>query len=83
MIVNRRRPIAPHGFDGGRNGSSGFVDLQWVQNPECDVDGYRVYRSDTDGVLGTPITCIGETRTITEDINCLDDPPAGWQFYTV
>ena len=83
VIVNRRIPVAPTGFGGGRNGSSGFVDLQWVQNPECDIKGYRVYRSSTDGVLGSPITCIGETLDITEDINCLDNPPAGWQFYTV
>jgi prepilin-type N-terminal cleavage/methylation domain-containing protein len=83
VIVNRRAPIAPTGFDGGRNGSSGFVDLQWVQNPECDVKGYRVYRSSTDGVLGSPVTCIGETTNITEDNHCLDNPPAGWQFYTV
>jgi prepilin-type N-terminal cleavage/methylation domain-containing protein len=83
VIVNRRKPVAPTGFDGGRNGSSGFVDLQWVQNPECDVKGYRVYRSSTDGVLGSAVTCIGETTDITEDIKCLDNPPAGWQFYTV
>ena len=83
VIVNRRAPVAPTGFAGGRNGTGNFVDLQWVQNPECDIKGYRVYRSDTDGVLGSPITCIGETIDITEDIHCLDDPPAGWQFYTV
>ena len=83
VIVNRRAPLAPTGLDGGRNGSSGFVDLQWVQNPECDVKGYRVYRSDTDGVLGSPITCIGQTSDIMDDIKCLDNPPAGWQFYTV
>ena len=83
VILNRRVPVAPEDFGGGRNGSSGFVDLQWVQNPECDVKGYRVYRSSTDGVLGSAITCIGETTDITEGIKCLDDPPAGWQFYTV
>lgn len=83
VIVNRRAPVQPTGLGGGRNGSNGFVDLQWVQNPECDVKGYRVYRSSTDGVLGSAITCIGETTDITEDIQCLDDPPAGWQFYTV
>jgi prepilin-type N-terminal cleavage/methylation domain-containing protein len=83
VIINRREPVSPTGFAGGRNGSDGFVDLQWVQNPECDIKGYKVYRSDTDGVLGSAITCIGETSDITEDIHCLDDPPAGWQFYTV
>ena len=83
VIVNRRAPIAPTGFDGGRNGSSGFVDLQWVQNPECDIKGYRVYRSAVDGAVGTAITCIGEPTNITAGIHCLDDPPAGWQFYTV
>lgn len=83
VILNRRIPVAPQDVGGGRNGSNGFVDLQWVQNPECDVKGYRVYRSSTDGVLGSAITCIGETTNITEGIKCLDDPPAGWQFYTV
>jgi prepilin-type N-terminal cleavage/methylation domain-containing protein len=83
VVVNRRAPVAPSNFGGGRNGSGEFVDLQWLQNPECDIEGYRVYRSDTDGVLGSPITCIGETSTITEEIECLDEPPAGWQFYTV
>jgi prepilin-type N-terminal cleavage/methylation domain-containing protein len=83
VVVNRRVPIAPTGFAGGRNGSGNFVDLQWLQNPECDVKGYRVYRSGISGVLGIPITCIGETTDITEGINCLDDPAVGPQFYTV
>src|SRR5215210_3367648 len=83
VIVNRRAPIAPTGFGGGRNGTGNFVDLQWVQNPECDVKGYRVYRSGISGLLGVAITCIGETTDITDDIKCLDDPPAGPQLYTV
>jgi prepilin-type N-terminal cleavage/methylation domain-containing protein len=83
VVVNRRVPVAPTGFGGGRNGSGNFVDLQWVQNPECDIEGYRVYRSLINGALGTPITCIGETSNITESTQCLDDPPATPQFYTV
>jgi hypothetical protein len=83
VVVNRRAPIAPTGFSGGRNGSGNFVDLQWVQNRECDIEGYRVYRSNISGLLGTPITCIGEAMDITEGINCLDEPPLGPQYYTV
>jgi prepilin-type N-terminal cleavage/methylation domain-containing protein len=91
VIVNRHEPNAPTGptpgglVGAGRNGAAGgFVDIQWVQNPECDIRGYRVYRSDTEDVLGSPITCIGETTDITEDIECLDVAAEGqWWFYTV
>ncbi len=31
------------------------VDLSWAVSPEPDLAGYRVYRSEKDGVLGTPL----------------------------
>jgi prepilin-type N-terminal cleavage/methylation domain-containing protein len=83
VVVNRRRPVPPIGFDGGRNGSGDYVDLQWLHSPECDIRGYRVYRSDTAGVLGSPVVCIGEATDVTEKINCLDQPPAGTRYYTL
>jgi prepilin-type N-terminal cleavage/methylation domain-containing protein len=83
VILNRHAPVAPTGFGGGRNGSGDFVDLQWIQNPECDIRGYRVYRSDTSGVRGTAITCLSAATDITEDQECLDDPGPGTWYYTM
>jgi prepilin-type N-terminal cleavage/methylation domain-containing protein len=83
VVVNRRPPVTPETFGGGRNGSGEYVDLQWVHNPECDIRGYRVYRSDTSGVIGNPITCLGQSSDITEEIDCLDLPPAGPAYYTL
>ena len=83
VVVNRRPPVPPIGFGGGRNGTGDFVDLQWLHSPECDIRGYRVYRSDTAGVLGNSIVCIGESADVTEEIGCLDQPPAGTHYYTL
>lgn len=61
--LNRCRPRAPTGLIGGRNtrigtgggaSANGIVDLQWTQNTERDIVGYRVYE-----VNGTPDTSIG------------------------
>jgi len=77
VVVNRRAPVPPEGFGGGRNGTGDYVDLQWVHNPECDIRGYRIYRSEVPGLLGTPITCLGEATDVTEKISCLDEVPSG------
>jgi prepilin-type N-terminal cleavage/methylation domain-containing protein len=87
VILNRRQPIAPTNVAGGRNGSSngGFdrVDLQWSTNPECDVVGYRVYRSTDPTSDGTPITCLNQAEpTYTVDDECIDETaPAGVPLY--
>ena len=83
VILNRFAPVAPTGFGGGRNGSGDFVDLQWLQNPECDIRGYRVYRSNTAGTRGSAITCLAATTDITEKKECIDNPGAGTWYYTV
>jgi len=84
VILNRHAPQAPANFGGGRNGSADFVDLQWFQNAECDIRGYRVYRSNTAGVRGTAFTCLNATTDITEDQDCIDNPPgSGTWYYTV
>src|SRR5215212_5834569 len=57
VILNRREPIAPSDVIGGRNGSGDRVDVQWTPSPECDVIGYRVYRSTSSGSLGTQVSC--------------------------
>ena len=77
VVLNRRAPVEPEGFGGGRNGSGNYVDLQWLPNPECDIRGYRVYRSSAAGTLGSATTCLGEVTDITQKVDCTDDPPAG------
>jgi prepilin-type N-terminal cleavage/methylation domain-containing protein len=83
VILNRRAPIAPTQVAGGRNGSGNYVDLQWSTNPECDVVGYRVYRSLDPTQNGAPITCMGQTDPIyTIKDECIDDTaPAGVPLY--
>jgi prepilin-type N-terminal cleavage/methylation domain-containing protein len=83
VILNRRAPIAPTNVDGGRNGSGDRVDLQWSTNPECDVAGYRVYRSTDPSQDGDPITCLDQAEpTYTIEDECIDETaPAGVALY--
>lgn len=52
-------PAAPAGLIGivvpAAGGAAAHVDLSWAVNPEPDLAGYRVYRSERAGVLGTAI----------------------------
>ena len=88
MILNRREPIAVNNVAAGRNGAGDRVDIHWTGNPECDVIGYRVYRSTTSGTLGTPVSCPDPTApspTVTAQEWCVDQtaPATGPLYYTV
>ena len=88
VILNRREPIAPTDVVGGRNGSGDRVDIHWTPNPECDVIGYRVYRSTSAGSLGTQVTCpdpSAPSTTVTTKEWCVDEtaPATGPLYYTV
>jgi hypothetical protein len=52
-------PAAPVGLVAaqlaGDTAGSAVVDLSWSISPENDVAGYRVYRSEADGVRGQPL----------------------------
>jgi hypothetical protein len=52
-------PSAPQGLLGAvitENGAPGpVIDLSWSINPENDVAGYRVYRSEQEGARGEPL----------------------------
>ena len=76
VILNRREPIKPTPVVGGRNGSGDRVDIQWNPNPECDVIGYRVYRSTDSNVLGTLVNCPdpnAQDPSVTEKTWCVDN----------
>jgi prepilin-type N-terminal cleavage/methylation domain-containing protein len=47
--LNRHPPQQPTGLVGGWNAFRGGAELDWSQNVESDIDGYRVYRSDDGG----------------------------------
>jgi prepilin-type N-terminal cleavage/methylation domain-containing protein len=88
VILNRREPFAPVDVAAGRNGSGDRVDVQWTPGPECDVIGYRVYRSDTAGSLGTQVTCpdtAAPAAGVTTKSWCVDNdaPATGPLYYTV
>jgi prepilin-type N-terminal cleavage/methylation domain-containing protein len=74
VILNRAPARAPLQFEGGRNGYKDFVDLRWKASPECDVLGYRVYRS-TGSSSGpwTQVDCLGQVGTYVTVSNCLDE----------
>ena len=88
VILNRREPVPVAAITAGRNGSGDRVDVRWSPNPECDVIGYRVYRSSTSGTLGTQVDCpdpATPSATVTSKDWCVDEtaPSTGPLFYTV
>jgi prepilin-type N-terminal cleavage/methylation domain-containing protein len=85
VVVNRMAAIAPDDVRGGRNGNGSDVDVQWVPNPECDVRGYRVFRSTSPTSLGTQVACLGQADPeYTTAASCLDPgAPAGTLYYSV
>jgi hypothetical protein len=88
VVLNRREPIAPTGVAGGRNGSGDRVDIHWTPNPECDVIGYRVYRSASAASLGTQVSCpdpSAPNNTLTTLEWCVDEtaPASGPLYYRV
>jgi prepilin-type N-terminal cleavage/methylation domain-containing protein len=78
VTLNRFAPLAPRQFEGGRNLNSDRVDLQWLPNDECDVEGYRVYRGTSPGAINT-LVCPASGTTPMKKTECLDElapPPA-------
>ena len=88
VTLNRREPFAPTGVAGGRNGSLDRVDVEWTPNPECDVVGYRLYRSSDAASLGTQVNCpdpAAPATGVTTKAWCVDEtaPASGPLYYRV
>jgi prepilin-type N-terminal cleavage/methylation domain-containing protein len=86
VVLNRAVARAPLQLEGGRNGNGNRVDLSWRKSPECDVLGYRVYRSTVaGGAAGGPwtqVTCTGQIGAYVKDPSCLDEgAPASNPLY--
>jgi prepilin-type N-terminal cleavage/methylation domain-containing protein len=70
--LNRDAPNAPTGVVGGWNASRDVTELEWRQNDESDIVGYRVYRS-VNGSGATLVCNNGPANTY-----CIDNsPPSG------
>ena len=84
VSVNRFAPLAPRQFEGGRNLNSSRVDLQWLPNDECDIQGYRVYRGTSPSAVDT-LVCPSTGTTPIKKTECLDEtapaPSAGVTLY--
>jgi prepilin-type N-terminal cleavage/methylation domain-containing protein len=77
VVLNRAIPRAPLQFEGGRNGNGDRVDLSWRESPECDVLGYRVYRSTAAGGPWTQVNCTGQVGAYVQTNGCLDEGADG------
>jgi prepilin-type N-terminal cleavage/methylation domain-containing protein len=78
VTLNRSRPPALTGFEGGRNGNASalvhMVDLEWQQGPECDVLGYQVFREIDGTGVWTQIECMGQAQPEYHELpTCLDE----------
>jgi prepilin-type N-terminal cleavage/methylation domain-containing protein len=77
LVLNRALPRAPGQLEGGRNGSGDRVDLSWKKNPECDVLGYRIYRSTVAGGAGggpwEQVQCTGQVGSYVQSPSCIDE----------
>lgn len=71
VTLNRRQPIAPAKFLGGRNGD--VIEFEWLPNPEADVTGYRVYRLAAGEPVGSPV-CATQEKTACLVANPPPDP---------
>jgi prepilin-type N-terminal cleavage/methylation domain-containing protein len=65
--LNRFAPDPPTGVAGGWNATREGVEVEWSQNDEADVVGYRVYRGTG---AGAPEVVCATDATVTE---CFDD----------
>lgn len=80
--LNRAAPLAPSGLEGGWNATRQAVDLEWSQNDESDVVGYRVYRR-TEGGAAEQVCATGPTVSACHDDTHLEPFAAYYDYYVV
>jgi prepilin-type N-terminal cleavage/methylation domain-containing protein len=79
--LNRCAPLAPTRLSGGRTILWNDVELHWDTNPEGDIAGYYVYRSQGNGAFAAIASggCSGLLRTAA----CTEADPGGNVNYEV
>ena len=84
VILNRRAPVAPTGLRRRPQRLGRLRGPPVGPEPRVRRQGLpRVPQHDRRRPRKRDHLHRRDRPTITEDIKCLDDPPAGWQFYTV
>lgn len=85
VLLNRRIPMAPAQFSGGRSESGGgVVELEWASNPERDILGYRVYRIGSTGGRTRICPAAGAgADAVTRATSCTDPNPLTIPVYSV
>ncbi len=77
-------PAAPRGLVvvpvPAQSGQSAYIELSWVINPETDLAGYNVYRSEDVGVPGTRVNPALLPAPTFRDMNAV---PGRRYFYSV
>ena len=81
--VVRIRDVTPPGRPAITRVSAGAsaVTIEWQKNRDPDVDGYRLYRADSEGDAGDTRS-MAEVATFTVDDSRLASPAAGRLAYT-
>jgi hypothetical protein len=83
-VRNLVPPSAPQGLVvilvPAREGTPAYLDLSWAINPETDVGGYNVYRSEQQGSLGTRLNSELLPTPTFSDMSAL---PGRRYFYSV
>jgi hypothetical protein len=83
-VRNLVPPSAPQGLVvilvPAREGTPAYLDLSWAINPETDVGGYNVYRSEQQGGLGTRLNSELLPTPTFSDMSAL---PSRRYFYSV
>jgi prepilin-type N-terminal cleavage/methylation domain-containing protein len=80
--LNRHAPAAVTGLIGGWNAYRDAVDLEWNQNEESDIVGYRVYRS-ADGGAWEQVCSTGPAVTECHDDSHPEPFADGYEYYAV
>jgi prepilin-type N-terminal cleavage/methylation domain-containing protein len=74
VALNRCSPIAPAALAAGASTAHGKPELQWEQNAEDDIAGYRVYRSVNSSGPYLQVAA-GSCAGLLKKASCLDTDP--------
>ncbi len=80
--LNRHAPAAVTGLVGGWNATRDGVDLEWNQNEESDIVGYRVYRRTGAGAW-TKVCDTAPAVTDCHDASHTEPWASSYEYYAV
>lgn len=79
VTINRCAAIPPPNFNAtGRNGNQGPVDIEWDDNPEGDLVGYKVYGGTSLASLSPICPATAGAAPIPDVHSCVDMAPVSY-----